>query len=259
MKIKNLSTTLRLPLNGEGGYNNQSQLFLSLKEGFAAPDYLWANDAKYANQGRLYANGVDVPDPWDLNWLVGQLDLLEGFSLDIPSGVLSAATPPTAVEFDREAQDILISYATGVTWDGKHAGLLGGMSGFCSFGVAFHEAIVIDGTYMKFDEDFVDYIPYLRRINIHTLIAGYEWRCKKAAMFLNGEISRQEWDSYLTYLSELGDREAIALSREGGHTCLKIDAPLKIDGSYNECDDIFDEILPTASRRKRRRQVFEEA
>lgn len=258
MKIENLSITLSISVIGDGGYNNKSSLHLGLKEGYTAPDYRHPHDESYPNNGIAYSDGVDVPDPWDLRWILPQVTLIEGFALGIPSGMLSTAAVPTSVTWEEEDGGMISLNYSQVTWDGKLAGLLGGMSGYCSFSASFSDAIVTDGTYMRSTEDFLDYVAYMRRINIHTLIEGYDGRCEKAASFLNGKISRQEWDEYLAYLSGLGDGEAIALSREGGYSHLKADASLNPDGSYNHWDsDIFDDDLHS-NRRKKRRQRFEE-
>lgn len=135
-RIKNL--THKISIRGNGGYNNQSGLTL----GFGFPD-----------------TELVVPDPWDLGSHEGKHVI--DWELSIPSGNLYSIGEVTW-EFDHEADSITLSAPEGI-WDGKRAGLLGGMSGFGEF---YFDSIseVQEGVFvLPEDNNSVPYKEYLLR------------------------------------------------------------------------------------------------
>lgn len=136
MKAELKNAAIDVAIVGDGGYQNQSSLTLTV-EGLGS---------------------MNVSDPWDLSSIKGREIL--GWSLSIPSGVLTAKSGGIKAEWtDEESVNFTAEEAT---WDGKQAGLFGGMSGYGNFdygGITY----VVQGTYML-PEDAVRIFGPIQRV-----------------------------------------------------------------------------------------------
>lgn len=123
MKCELKNIKMIIPVIGDGGYHNQSTFSLVIEE----------------------IGKIVLSDPWNLTFLENN-PLLKGiarFELGIPSGTLESRYEVDCVTQNGE---LILSSKIGL-WEGKQAGLLGGMSGYGHFE---YEEIdyVFEGTFL---------------------------------------------------------------------------------------------------------------
>jgi|694.fasta_scaffold111284_4 hypothetical protein len=186
MKVRNFSTTFSIATEGDTGYDNKSSLIFYTRRGgkVVMPLQAWK------------ANDFPVKE-------------VVKMELKIPSGnLLIENLGDSSIESSQE-NGVISFFGDYCRWDGKIAGLLGGMSGYGNHEIDAQEAFVYEGTYLipknyfnGLDSNDVVLEKYLQRLATANALSTYEDRVEYDKARISGNVSDQEWLEYIRKLDK---------------------------------------------------------
>lgn len=156
--------TMELLIQGDTGYNNCSDMLLVLPAG----------ELKLPKKS------------WDLSGIEDEVLQTKKIILGIPSGYLEVNVNQVVKNTSWwNSKDTVFTFSGTFEWDGKQAGLYGGMSGYANFKV--DEVVVYSSVYLHPKEYGVDIATIHHRQAIHHQILGREAALAEAAQVAIGK------------------------------------------------------------------------